>query len=135
MNRRFFIASIIGGFVSAVTGKINLTACAQAKIEPKEVESLEPRLMFVKAKELKRGESMRGDFVNPYIKELIEDIRRHGILNPLTVMADLTVINGLYRMQACQIIDMEMMVPVIRLNINAKEAMEYRMMANTLRAS
>ena len=130
MNRRHFIATAIASLFAG--GKINIAACEQAQVQPKEVDDLKPRLIKVRCGDLKRGPETR--LPRPVPRELVDHIREHGLICPMTVNANLSIIDGTYRMLACQEIDENMMVPVFQVNLTDEEVLEYQMMANTVRS-
>lgn len=102
MNRRMFIASMIGSLVS-LTGKINVRACQLEKIEPAEVADLYPRLLHTTVNDVQIDSTQRPITSGAPFDALVESIRKYkGILKPITINYDFTIIDGVHRVEACK---------------------------------
>lgn len=134
MNRRMFIASMIGGLVSAVTGKPILEACVQAKVKPEEIEKLKPQLRYIRIADIKPGLTARLPLseAHPHVLLLTESIKEMGMVNPITVTTSLMLIDGTYRVMAAKAAGLET-CPAYVLDLTEAEVLEYQILSNSPR--
>ncbi len=121
MNRRSFIARMIGGLVTAVTAEPILAACKAVSVEPDEVRALAPRWVMIELDKLRADTSVTRQCYPESVRLLAESIGQQGLMCPITITMDNTIIDGVHRVEACRHIGMKI-VRALQLDVTVIEA-------------